>query len=411
MQSEGDGDDVVEEVCYLTTRRTIKTTQVHETTSEEVLGRPSTGPSVLHISNLLNTPSSSTSISTSTSSSSCSSSCSSTSSSSSSTSSFAYPHLLAPISLGSPASSSHRGGSPCVRPNLPPLILTLRQLAQDRDGLSNAPPLPGHDQDSPMPSWGSATDHRDYHSPGRPYSPIDSSSSPGHCCLLPSLPPLATLLASSPPLPPHSCTTTAYGHNRVVTDSPDRHRRFSHPLPLGTSTSPCMRSSSTSSQSLQWVTETTEDERGKTSVTSFAVGDPPHSKIDKGDLKRKSGEKWEVWIQEYSDLPPQKRPSFAAEGGKRIPSHMRRNLPCEGCGTTETCQWRRGPKGTTTLCNACGLCYARNLAKPGAAGKGTKGKHSPDGSGDASPSDAITFLPSEPPGAADQKTRRHTTAG
>jgi hypothetical protein len=45
-----------------------------------------------------------------------------------------------------------------------------------------------------------------------------------------------------------------------------------------------------------------------------------------------------VWIQEYSDLPPQKRPSFAAEGGKRIPSHMRRNLPCEGCGTTETCQ-------------------------------------------------------------------------
>ncbi|ELR17622.1 uncharacterized protein ACA1_063860 [Acanthamoeba castellanii str. Neff] len=154
-----------------------------------------------------------------------------------------------------------------------------------------------------------------------------------------------------------------------------------------------MRSSSTSSQSLQWVTETTEDERGKTSVTSFAVGDPPHSKIDKGDLKRKSGEKWEVWIQEYSDLPPQKRPSFAAEGGKRIPSHMRRNLPCEG------------------LCNACGLCYARNLAKPGAAGKGTKGKHSPDGSGDASPSDAITFLPSEPPGAADQKTRRHTTAG
>jgi hypothetical protein len=105
---------------------------------------------VLHISNLLNTPSSSTSISTSTSSSSCSSSCSSTSSSSSSTSSFAYPHLLAPISLGSPASSSHRGGSPCVRPYLPPLILTLRQLAQDRDGLSNAPPLPGHDQDSPM---------------------------------------------------------------------------------------------------------------------------------------------------------------------------------------------------------------------------------------------------------------------
>jgi hypothetical protein len=61
------------------------------------------------------------------------------------------------------------------------------------------------------------------------------------------------------------------------------------------------------------------------------------------------------------------------------------------------------------LCNACGLCYARNLAKP--AGKGTKGKHSPAGSGDTSSSDARTLLPSEPPGPAGQKTRRHTTAG
>jgi hypothetical protein len=46
-----------------------------------------------------------------------------------------------------------------------------------------------------------------------------------------------------------------------------------------------MRSSSTTSQSLRWVTETTEDERGKRSVTSFAVSDPQHSQREKGDLK------------------------------------------------------------------------------------------------------------------------------
>ena len=216
-----------------------------------------------------------------------------------------------------------------------------------------------------QPSWGSATDHRDYHSPGRPYSPIDSSSSPGHCCLLPSLPPLATLLASSPPLPPHSCTTTTYGHNRVVTDSPDRHRRFSHPLPLGTSTSPCMRSSSTSSQSLRWVTETTEDERGKTSVTSFAVGDPPHSKSDKGDLKYSSSlHRNRRVVTPVLGNPPSQfmSHSFFADASRA------RSGRC-GSRSTATCRPRSGPPSLPKAANespaTCAATYpARGAAPP-----------------------------------------------
>lgn len=35
---------------------------------------------------------------------------------------------------------------------------------------------------------------------------------------------------------------------------------------------------------------------------------------------------------------------------------------CTSCGKTDSPEWRRGPSGQKTLCNACGLRYARSLA-------------------------------------------------
>jgi hypothetical protein len=37
------------------------------------------------------------------------------------------------------------------------------------------------------------------------------------------------------------------------------------------------------------------------------------------------------------------------------------NLHCFHCGETDTPEWRRGPAGPKTLCNACGLQYAKYL--------------------------------------------------
>jgi len=36
---------------------------------------------------------------------------------------------------------------------------------------------------------------------------------------------------------------------------------------------------------------------------------------------------------------------------------------CADCGTQFTSQWRVGPYGPSTLCNACGIRYARKLKK------------------------------------------------
>eukprot|EP01112_Ceratiomyxa_fruticulosa_P013298 TRINITY_DN3738_c0_g1_i1.p2 TRINITY_DN3738_c0_g1~~TRINITY_DN3738_c0_g1_i1.p2 ORF type:complete len:307 (-),score=63.48 TRINITY_DN3738_c0_g1_i1:109-1029(-) len=37
------------------------------------------------------------------------------------------------------------------------------------------------------------------------------------------------------------------------------------------------------------------------------------------------------------------------------------NKACTSCGVTQSPEWRKGPKGAATLCNACGLHYAKNI--------------------------------------------------
>ncbi|KAI8146082.1 hypothetical protein BJV82DRAFT_600382 [Fennellomyces sp. T-0311] len=37
---------------------------------------------------------------------------------------------------------------------------------------------------------------------------------------------------------------------------------------------------------------------------------------------------------------------------------------CTGCGTTDSPEWRKGPMGSKTLCNACGLRWAKSQKQP-----------------------------------------------
>jgi hypothetical protein len=51
---------------------------------------------------------------------------------------------------------------------------------------------------------------------------------------------------------------------------------------------------------------------------------------------------------------------------------VNRNLYCHICFVRETPEWRRGPDGDHTLCNACGLHYAKNQKKEKLAREGRK---------------------------------------
>ena len=50
------------------------------------------------------------------------------------------------------------------------------------------------------------------------------------------------------------------------------------------------------------------------------------------------------------------RPGSSAANGQGA---VAGNPVCLGCGATETPEWRRGPMGPRTLCNACGLVFAK----------------------------------------------------
>ncbi|SCO88904.1 related to NsdD protein [Fusarium oxysporum] len=53
------------------------------------------------------------------------------------------------------------------------------------------------------------------------------------------------------------------------------------------------------------------------------------------------------------------QPSFSMTESKKRRARAARPGRCHGCNRTNTPEWRRGPGGARTLCNACGLHYAR----------------------------------------------------
>ena len=64
------------------------------------------------------------------------------------------------------------------------------------------------------------------------------------------------------------------------------------------------------------------------------------------------------------------QPPRAAAAGTQftVPEVINKsNNKCHRCGTSETPEWRRGPNGVRTLCNACGLFHAKLVKRKGAA--------------------------------------------
>lgn len=63
------------------------------------------------------------------------------------------------------------------------------------------------------------------------------------------------------------------------------------------------------------------------------------------------------------DPTGKKSKRLSSKRRRRTVYSTKRNLHCHMCGVTETPEWRRGPAGDHTLCNACGLHYAKSLKK------------------------------------------------
>jgi len=68
-------------------------------------------------------------------------------------------------------------------------------------------------------------------------------------------------------------------------------------------------------------------------------------------------------------------PSKKKKKPQRKPTpQLPEELYCRSCGETQTCEWRRGPDGYKSLCNACGIHFAKVVKKEAALSYEPKGE-------------------------------------
>jgi len=71
----------------------------------------------------------------------------------------------------------------------------------------------------------------------------------------------------------------------------------------------------------------------------------------------------EADAQSSSDEVRQPSKRHKKKASRKSGSLLPSELYCRSCGETQTCEWRRGPDGFKSLCNACGIHYAKVLKK------------------------------------------------
>lgn len=72
-------------------------------------------------------------------------------------------------------------------------------------------------------------------------------------------------------------------------------------------------------------------------------------------------------VQQYKAELRRQPEAMSRERRHDVRSRRRRSIRgpkhCVDCNCTETPEWRSGPKGPSSLCNVCGLLFAKNLQK------------------------------------------------
>ncbi|RIA92630.1 hypothetical protein C1645_820466 [Glomus cerebriforme] len=67
--------------------------------------------------------------------------------------------------------------------------------------------------------------------------------------------------------------------------------------------------------------------------------------------------------QRFTQFTPQSRRNNNSNNNNNNNNNVQGVKKCESCHTSSSPEWRRGPTGHKTLCNACGLRYSRTIAR------------------------------------------------
>eukprot|EP01113_Clastostelium_recurvatum_P010894 TRINITY_DN1547_c0_g1_i1.p1 TRINITY_DN1547_c0_g1~~TRINITY_DN1547_c0_g1_i1.p1 ORF type:complete len:334 (+),score=74.41 TRINITY_DN1547_c0_g1_i1:98-1003(+) len=91
----------------------------------------------------------------------------------------------------------------------------------------------------------------------------------------------------------------------------------------------------------------------------------PRSTSNRSPIIGGSGASSSAGQTQDQDYEPKRVPlSTPSAKRRRSPATPKNNSPyCLSCGTTHTPEWRKGPDGKKSLCNACGLHYAKMIKR------------------------------------------------
>ncbi|ORX80255.1 hypothetical protein K493DRAFT_150413, partial [Basidiobolus meristosporus CBS 931.73] len=85
------------------------------------------------------------------------------------------------------------------------------------------------------------------------------------------------------------------------------------------------------------------------------------SELDEADGSVQDDDPFEPDASRYDqeDLPEDYHGTLGLRGGMEQPTVDLTHRVCAECGTTNSPEWRKGPSGAKTLCNACGLRWSK----------------------------------------------------
>ncbi|KAH3666954.1 hypothetical protein OGAPHI_003404 [Ogataea philodendri] len=116
---------------------------------------------------------------------------------------------------------------------------------------------------------------------------------------------------------------------------------------------------------------------GQRSPTQTRTGPPPERRKSRVQVHRSSksepsisGEAALLKVHPpkpliFSETDSEQLPKFVPQGTLQQDLSIRPRTRCLHCGSLNTPEWRKGPNGTRTLCNACGLFHSKLVKKRG----------------------------------------------
>eukprot|EP01111_Echinosteliopsis_oligospora_P013106 TRINITY_DN4615_c0_g1_i1.p1 TRINITY_DN4615_c0_g1~~TRINITY_DN4615_c0_g1_i1.p1 ORF type:complete len:390 (+),score=68.56 TRINITY_DN4615_c0_g1_i1:313-1482(+) len=184
-----------------------------------------------------------------------------------------------------------------------------------------------------------------------------------------SVPTSPSSLPGSPPhSPPNLLSSAPHSPPSLLSSAPHSPTLLSSPAPystlLSTSSSfyPVPDSRSPSPTTLSTPPLVSSSPPPSSSPLVSPIASPTRSKRTCEETKSPTSKQISLPLLR----PRQVHPTKASKLGLTQPMKKRKNtehLVCRHCGTTETPEWRRGPDGCKSLCNACGLYYSKLLKK------------------------------------------------